>query len=149
MNNKKTSSRYIQLFAGSWLIALTLFVLSFVLKVDVLPIYQYILGFAILGIAVVFGSGGFYYIEIESEKDVFRIKYFNLMPVGREFNAMEIPLGRFHKYEVKSKFWGMFHYLYLFEETGRGLAKYPAIGFTALRKDERSIIIEFLDKISR
>ncbi|TCO08033.1 hypothetical protein [Natronoflexus pectinivorans] len=149
MNNKKTSSRYIQLFAGSWLIALTLFVLSFVLKVEVNPLFQYLLGFAIVTIALVFGQGGFYYIEVESEKEVFRIRFFNLLPVGREYKAMEIPLSRFHKYEVKSKFGGLFHYLYLFEETGRGLAKYPPIGFTALRKDERAIIVEFLDKISR
>ncbi len=149
MNNKITAKKYIQVFAISWLLSLAMFVLSVVLKYDIPVAAQIALGALVVLIAVFFASGGYHYIEIESEKDLFRIKYFNLFPMGREYKSVQIPLSRYRKHEVKRSFNGLFHHLYLFEQTRGGLARYPSIGFSALNASEREKILTFLKKMEK
>ncbi len=149
MNNKKTAGKYIKIFAISWLAALALFVLSVVLKSDIPVAGQVALGALVVLIAVFFANGGFHYIEIESEKDLFRIKYFNLFPMGREYKSIQIPWSRYRKHEIKPSFNGLFHHLYVYEQTGGGLARYPSIGFSALSADERKKILTFFKKMEK
>ncbi|GAO28097.1 hypothetical protein [Geofilum rubicundum] len=149
MNNKKTAGKYIKTFAISWLTALALFVLSVVVKNDLPVAAQIALGVLVVLIAVFFASGGYHYIEIESEKDLFRIKYFNLFPMGREYKSIQIPWSRYRKHEIKPSFNGLFHHLYIYEQTRGGLARYPAIGFSALNAAEREKILTFLKKMEK
>jgi hypothetical protein len=149
MNNKKTAGKYIKVFAISWLLSMALFVLSVVLKSEVPVAAQIALGAMVLLIAVYFAIGGFHYIEIESEKDLFRIKYFNLFPMGREYKSIQIPRSRYRKHEVKPSFNGLFHHLFIYEQTASGLARYPSIGFSALSADERKLILSFLKKMKK
>jgi hypothetical protein len=149
MNNKKTAGKHIKVFAISWLLSLALFVLSVVLKYDIPLAAQVAFGVLVVAIAVFFANGGYHYIEIESEKDLFRIKYFNLFPMGREYKSIQIPWSRYRKHEIKSSFNGLFHRLYIFEQTGGGLARYPSIGFSALSTGERKKILTFFKKMEK
>ena len=147
MNNKKTSSAQIRNFALAWLAALALFVISFLTKAPVHPAIQIALGLLILLIAIIFATGGFHYLEIEPKDDLISIKYFNLFPIGREFKSLQIPYKRFSHIKTKNTFGGLFRYFYLYEQTSRGLARYPKIGLTSLSKTERNEIIAFFKKL--
>src|SRR5690606_15738851 len=131
------------------LLSLALFVLSVVLKYDIPVAVQVALGALVVLIAVFFANGGYHYIEIESEKDLFRIKYFNLFPMGREYKSIQIPWSRYRKHEVKSSFKGLFHRLFIYEQTGGGMARYPSIGFSALSTGERKKILTFFKKMEK
>src|SRR5690554_1057949 len=130
MNNKKTAARHIRVFAITWLAAMALLVASLVWRDNTPLATQLILAAAVVGIALIFGWGGFYYLEISSDKEAFTIKYFNLFPMGREYKAMRLPLSRY-------------------EETGHGVARYPALGLTALSAAEREEIIRFFKKMEK
>jgi len=149
MNNKKTSRKHIKFFAISWLITIALFVISILTKVEVHSVIKIILGSLVILLAVFFANGGFFYLEIETEKDLFRIKYFNLFPMGREYKTIQIPWTRYRKHEIKSSFNGLFHRLYIYEQTGAGLARYPSIGLSALSSEEREKLHIFLKKMEK
>ena len=149
MNNKPTAARHIRVFAISWLAAMALLVASLVWRDNTPLITQLILAAAVVGIALIFGLGCFYYLEISSDKEAFTIKYFNLFPMGREYKAMRLPFSRYRKHEVSTKWGGLFHYLSLYEETGHGVARYPALGLTALSAAEREEIIRFFKKMEK
>ncbi len=149
MNNKKTSGTVIQSFAAAWLITLTLFALSFALNINVPAIVQYLLGALIIVIAIVFARGGFHYIEIDTEDDLFRIKHFNLFPMGREYKRIQIEWARYHSFEVRELMGGLFKFLYVYEQTARGVARYPAVGLSALKKNEQESILNFFKKMEK
>ncbi|MDG5799215.1 hypothetical protein QA597_02435 [Marinilabiliaceae bacterium ANBcel2] len=146
MNNKVSASKKIRTFAIAWLSSLALFVISLIVNLDIQSITYYMLALLIIFIAVAFAKGGFYYIETESNKESFKIKHFNLFPLTRQYSAIEIRWSRFYNYEVVTKYRGKAHFLILYEQTGRGLAKYPAIGLTALNKSELMSLTEMLEK---
>ncbi len=145
MNNKENSGKYIQKFAAAWLLSLALFVLSFILKIKIPTFLPFLFGLLIISIAIIFAKGGYHYVEMKTEKDVFSINYFNLFPFGRSYKTLKIPWSRYYKYEVKTILGGLFHFLILYESTGRGLAKYPAIGISAFNKAERTRILQYIE----
>jgi hypothetical protein len=149
MNNKKTSSKFIKRFATGWLLALTLFVLSVVVKTDVPEVAPYVFGALTVLIAFAFARGGYHYVEFETDKEFIRIKYFNLFPVGREYKAVQIPWSRYHKHEITTSLGGMFSFIHIYEETGRGMARYPGVGLTAMTREEKTQLLQFFEKITR
>lgn len=147
MDNKSTSDKIIRKFAFSWILLLVLFVTSLLLKQPELPLaVKIILGVLTFGLATIFGIGGYYYIELKIENNSsLLVRYYNLSPIGRQFKAFKIQLPRLQRYEIKKK--GPFTYLCFFEQTNRGIARYPLIGFMALTKDEREKYQDFLNKL--
>jgi len=149
MNNKKTSGTVIQIFSFSWLLSLALLTLSLVFDIGIHPVFQYLLGALIVAIAIVFAMGGFHYVEIETDSDLLRVKYFNLFPIGRDYKRLQVQWSRYHGHELRRSFLGMVTFLHLYEQTARGVARYPAFGLSAMKKSEREAIVQFFEKLKR
>lgn len=149
MNNKKTASKTTRFFAITWLLTLILLVVSLLIEIGLGQFSQIGLILFLITTTVVFYSGGFYYIELETDKSAFKIKHYNLFPFWQEFKVYHIPLERYSKFEVKKVFGGIFIWLYLYEQTSRGLAKYPAIGVSALSSPQLKIVTDYLESIKK
>jgi hypothetical protein len=125
---------------------LALFVTSLLFKPELPLVVKIVMGVLTFGLAIFFALGGYCYVELEIENNSsLLVRYYNLSPIGRQFKAFKIQLPRFQRYEIKKK--GPFIYLGFFEQTSRGVARYPLIGLMALSKDERKKYQEFLNKL--
>lgn len=149
MNNKKNATKTTRFFGSVWLATLITLVISLLYNIGLGQFAQIGLVIFLLLTAVVFHSGGFFYIELENDKSAFRIKHYNIFPFWQEFKVYQIPLERYKKYEIKKIAGGLFSWLYLFEQTNRGLAKYPAIGVSALSTKQLKIVTDYLDGIKK
>jgi hypothetical protein len=149
MNNKKNAGKTARFFGLIWLLTLILLVVSLFYEIGLGQIAQIGLILFLLFTAVLFHSGGFFFIELETDKSAFRIKHYNIFPFWQEFKVYQIPLERYKKYEIKKFAGGLFSWLYLFEQTNRGLAKYPAIGVSALSSSELKTLVDYLESIKK
>lgn len=61
--------------------------------------------------------------------------------------AIEIPKSKFVKYKIKNEFFGLRSSLILYQNTEKGLSKYPPVSLSSLKRSEKRDIIEVLDKI--
>ena len=148
MDNKETAHKITRTFAFSWILLLGLFVVSLLVKRDIPLMLQVILGVMTFGLAIGFGLGGYYYLELKVENNRYlQVRYFNLSPIGREYKAFKIELSRFHSFEVKKV--GIFRYLNIYEQSGKGVAKYPKLGLSAMGITQRNAFLEFLGKLSK
>lgn len=148
MDNKDSAHKIIRVFAFSWILLLGLFVTSLLVKADVSLTLQIALGILTFGLAIGFGLGGYYYLEFKIENNHYLlVRYFNLSPIGREYKSFKIELSRFHSFQVKKV--GPFSYLYLFEESGKGVAKYPKLGLSAMSISRRNAFLKFIHKLNK
>jgi len=148
MDNKDSAHKIIRTFAFSWILLLGLFVTSLLVKVDVSLALQILLGVITFGLSIGFGLGGYYYLEFKVENNRYlQIRYFNLSPIGREYKSFKIELNRFHSFQVKKL--GPFSFLYLFEDSGKGMAKYPKLGLSAMNSSQRNAFLSFLHKLNK
>lgn len=149
MNNKKNAAIITRFFATTWLLTLILLVVSLLWEIGLGQIAQIGLIVFLLLSAIVFYAGGFYYIEVETDKSSFKIKHYNLFPFWQEYKIYQIATDRYSKHHVKKSFAGLFSWLYLFEQTSRGLAKYPAIGISALSASQLKTLTDYLETIKK
>lgn len=149
MNNKKTASTFIRIFGISWLASLAILVYTFLSRTAVSQNFQILMLVVVVLLPVIFAKGGFYYIEIANSKGNLLIRYFNLFPIGRKYKALQIPLERYSHYEIKGSMGVLFSFLYVYEDTARGLARYQPIGLTALRSEEKENLRNILDQIKK
>lgn len=148
MNNKSISSKILRIFAFSWIFLLGLFVATLLVKIDIPIIIPIFLAIITFGFAIVFGVGGFYYVEMSVEANRYlQVRYFNLSPIGRNFKGFNIDLEKFHNFEIRKK--GYFYFINLFEKSERGVAKYPTIGMSAMTVKERNAYAEFLTTLKK
>ncbi len=149
MNNKKGTSKLASFFGISCMIVLGLIVYSLFPQTEMDPIIKIALWLLLAILLVVFGYGGYYYIEIASTKGNLQIRYFNLFPVGRKYKALQMPLERYSHYEIKKPLGVLFSFLYIYENTARGLARYQPIGLSALKREEKENLKNILDQIKK
>lgn len=84
----------------------------------------------------------FNYIIFYAGPDKITIRFKALSPFNTPSNSVQIKVGDFKSYEIKSSIFGIKNMLFLYQQTPSGLAKYPAIGLSALNGDE-------IDKITK
>ncbi len=149
MNNKKNAGIITRFFATTWLLTLIMLVVSLLWEIGLGQIAQIGLIVFLLLSAIVFYAGGFFYLEFEVSKSKLIIKHYNLFPFWREFKVYQIPIDRYSKYQVKSYFGGLFSWIYIYEQTNRGLAKYPAIGTSALSATLLKSFTDYLESIKK
>lgn len=149
MNNKQNAGRTTRFFGIIWIVTLALLVVSLVWDLGIGQIPQVAMVLVLILSAVIFYTGGFFYVEIEPEPGSFRVKHYNLFPFWQEFKVYQIPLERYHKYEIKKAAGGLFSWLLLFEQTSRGLARYPGIGLSALSAAQLKTITDYLESIRK
>lgn len=147
MNNKKNAVRITRIFEIIWIVSLIILVVSLLWNIGLGIASQITLIMVLLIVAAAFHSGGFYYAEFDLGKTEFSLKHYNLFPFGQQYKVYKIQHNRYSKYEIKRYAGGIFSWLYIYEQTGRGLAKYPAIGISALSSDQIKSLVEYLNNI--
>ncbi|PWD99954.1 hypothetical protein [Marinilabilia rubra] len=148
ISNQKESTRTLLTFSGIWAGLVIIFALSF-LELFPSPIWMRIVLACIIGLAALFFYlGGYHYIQLEvkDNKDLM-VKYYNLFPVGRKFRAFQIPIKNLHHHEVKYGAGGFTSWLIIFQRMQGGLAKYPAVGLSAMSNKGRQEMIKYLSKL--
>jgi hypothetical protein len=88
-----------------------------------------------------------HYIYFSDNKDKIIIRYYSLKPLSQESHSIEIPKNEFVRYEIKSSMGGRKHKLILYQQTTKGIAKYPPVCLSALSQSEKTKIVEALRKI--
>ena len=147
MNNKTTAQRTSFIFGLSWLIVLACLVGSFFIDFEKIILFQIILGFILVLIISVYYFGGYNYIEIEVEKKTgLNFRYYNLFPIGRKFKLYQIPIKNLDRFEIRNYFGGFFSFIYLYEKSRKGIARYPGIGLSAVPKSRQKYISSYLEK---
>ncbi|MCL2072510.1 MAG: hypothetical protein FWH18_01180 [Marinilabiliaceae bacterium] len=147
MNNKTTAQRVSFILGLSLLIILGCLAGSFFVDIEKVEYFQIISGILLLFIIVIYLFGGYYYIEIVVERGHFlSFRHYRLFPFGRKFKVFQIEQKKFEKFEVSSYFFGIFSFLFLYEKSKKGIARYPGIGLSAIPKAQHKYIIAYIDK---
>jgi hypothetical protein len=74
------------------------------------------------------------YFSDNGKKILFR--YYKVRALSGKKHAIEIPKEQFEKYEVKKYFPGI-EKLFLYQRTSRGVARYPGVSLSLLKKSDR------------
>ncbi|MGM0375478.1 MAG: hypothetical protein ACQEQ0_01760, partial [Bacteroidota bacterium] len=148
VSNQKQSSRALLVFSGIWMVLVIIFALSFFgLFESSMWVRAGLIGLIGL-VALWFYLGGYYYIslEIENNRDLM-VKYYNLFPMGRRFQAFRIPLKQYHHHEIKTEAGGLKRQLILYQKMQGGIAKYPPVGLSAMDRKGMEEVTGFLKKL--
>ncbi len=76
----------------------------------------------------------YFYFNNNSSKII--IRYYSLKPLSSEQNSLEILKQDFQKHEIKESLGGLRKYLIIYQRTARGVAKYPPISISILKKKD-------------
>jgi hypothetical protein len=76
----------------------------------------------------------YFYFSDQGLKLIFR--YYSLSSLFRKPNSIEIPKNEFVKCQYEKKIIGLRRYLVLYQQTKDGIAKYPRISISLLKKQE-------------
>jgi len=86
----------------------------------------------------------FYYMD-QGLKLVFR--YYSIASFIRNPNSIEIKKNEFLKFEVEKRLFGLRKYLIIYQKTPKGVAKYPPISISLLKKSEQKVLSDSLIKV--
>jgi len=89
----------------------------------------------------------FYYIIYYAGPDKIVVRFKSLSPLMSPSNSIQINSVDFANYKIKITLFGIKKMLYLYQQTLSGLAKYPAVGLSALTIKEVNEIKKSLDLI--
>ncbi len=87
------------------------------------------------------------YIIFYAGPNKITILYKTLSPFKSASNSVKIKATEFRSYKLKTSLGGIKKTLYLSLETPSGMAKYPGIGLSSLKKDEIANVTKALDLI--
>ncbi|HNR43227.1 MAG TPA: hypothetical protein PKL65_13425 [Bacteroidales bacterium] len=150
-NSKTIISLRIKLFAAT-VIFLAFIVLTYVAKKINYPLlgmtdtaWTVILAscYAFLMFLPMYLNYQYVYFSDEGENIVFR--YFNAGIVGGRKNSVEINKKAFSGYQIEKKLFGLRTSIILYTQLKQGIAKYPPIHISALKRVEREKIMKILN----
>ncbi len=87
------------------------------------------------------------YIYYSDMGDKIVVRYYSLRPLESSQNSIEIPKSEFHDFRITRSFLNLKERIVLFQNTRRGIAKYPPISITALNKAEKEKLMSSLGKL--
>ncbi|MBL7111718.1 MAG: hypothetical protein ISS19_07235 [Bacteroidales bacterium] len=86
------------------------------------------------------------YIYFNDDGEAIILRYYPIRPIARKKSAIEIPKTSLVKFEIRKSFFGLKKTLFLYQKVKNKVARYPAIGLTALNKKELESISTQLSK---
>lgn len=87
----------------------------------------------------------YFYFNNNSSKII--IRYYSLRPLSSDQNSLEMNKQDFYKYEIKNTMGGLRKYLVIYQRTARGIAKYPPISISILKKKDVNQLIHELNNV--
>lgn len=88
------------------------------------------------------------YFNFTDQGQKLTFRYYSLSALFRQPHSVEIPKNEFVKAELRKKLLGLRQYVILFQQTQNGLAKYPPLSISLLKKQEKQDLINILTKHS-
>jgi len=76
------------------------------------------------------------YIYFNDNGETIILRYYPIRPILRKKRVIEIHKASLVKFEIRKNFFGLKKTLYLYQGMKNKVARYPAIGLTALNKKE-------------
>jgi hypothetical protein len=76
----------------------------------------------------------YFYFNNNSSKIIMR--YYSLRPLSNDQNSLEVSKQEFQKFEIKKMLGGFRKYLIIYQRTAKGIAKYPPISISILKKKD-------------
>ncbi len=89
-----------------------------------------------------------HYIYYSDTGDKFVLRYFSLRPLADKKNAIEFNKNELLRYEIIKPLYGLNRSLVIYRKTARGIAKYPPVSLTALKKSDRKKILASIQRIT-
>lgn len=89
------------------------------------------------------------YIYYSDEKEKIILRFFSMNIFISKKSSIEIIRSEMAGYSLKKSFIGLKEKLFLYQQTKRGVAKYPGVSITALSKEEKEKLIKSLDRLGR
>lgn len=83
----------------------------------------------------------------ESEKKII-LRYYPLHPFHHKFKSIEIAKNSLSHFDIENKLLGLRTEIVLYQQTERGLAKYPKVSISALSKSDKLKMIDSLRRNS-
>lgn len=130
------------------LIFLYLAVSILLIYLEVEPLYPILGAISIFVLSCIIISLLFnwnYIIYQESEEKII-LRYYPLHPFHHEFKSIEIPKKTFSHFDLNRKLFGLRPEVVLYQQTERGLAKYPFVSISSLSKTDRMKMINCLQQ---
>ncbi len=149
INNKELAARVRFGFMMVVLVFLTLIVLSFFVHWENKQTYLLALVALFFVGLIAFLMKGYNYIYFNPDGSKIILRYMQLQPFLFESNAIEIPKHQFVRYELKKTHLGMRTSIILYQQTDKGLSKYPPVSLESLKASEKRDMIEALDRLCR
>lgn len=145
--NNQNRAAWIKLFYYV-LIFLYLAVSIILIYLKVEPIYPIfgavsVFVFSIIAISLLLNLN--YIIYQESEEKII-LRYYPLHPFHHKFKSIEIPKNSLSHFDLNQKLFGLRPEVTLYQQTDRGLAKYPSVSISSLSKLNRAKMINSLQK---
>lgn len=145
--NNQNSAAWIKLFYYV-LIFLYLAVSIILIYLKIEPIYPILGGISVFVFAIIIFSlllNLNYIIYQETEKKII-LRYYPLHPFHHNFRSIEISKNSLSHFDLNKKMFGLRPELTLYQQTERGLAKYPSVSISSLSKSNRVKMINSLRK---
>jgi hypothetical protein len=149
-NSRTIISLRIKLF-GATIVFLTYIVLTYVAKIIKYPLWGMsdtawtliLVGiYLLVAFIPMFLNYQFIYFSDDGDNIVFR--YFTSGVVGGKKNSVEIPKTTFSGYKIESRFFGLIQSITLYQKLKEGVAKYPTVYISALKREERAKVLRTL-----
>lgn len=108
-----------------------------------------IIGIGVFGLWFIFYQvADFQYIEFSDERGLVTLRYYKVITFGNTaFNSIEFPQHLLKNAWFENSLFGKKTDLTLFIKTKKGIAEYPSVSLTALKKNERLEIESSLRRI--
>ena len=74
------------------------------------------------------------------------IRYFRILPMVNAKRAIELPQKELLKYEVEKRWYGLRHYVRIWQQHGSELYVFPPFSISLLRKQEKQQLFALLEK---
>lgn len=87
----------------------------------------------------------YHYVSYSDEDESIVFRYFSAGIVGSKKNSVEIDKRTFAGFKADKKMFGLIRTITLYQNLREGVAKYPPIYISALKKEERVKVIKSLN----
>lgn len=85
------------------------------------------------------------FISFSDEEDYIVFRYFTAGILGGKKNSVEIKKTTFSGFKIETRFFGLIQSIILFQKFQQGIATYPPIYISALKREEKAKVIKSLN----
>lgn len=101
-----------------------------------------------IGLIVFTLSLNFNFIIFQESEEKIILRYYPLHPFHDNFKSIEIPKKQLSHFDINKKVLGMRPEITLYQQTSKGVAKYPAVSISSLSKKDQQKMTEALKRNS-